>query len=60
MYLALPSCQITSLPADVGAFVFVLEAGGAISRRNGLAVSITVVDQLSSPTIPSAREIVES
>lgn len=40
-------------PADVEAFMSVLEAGGLIFRRDGAAVDIAVVDQLRGPTIPA-------
>ena len=40
-------------PADVRAFVSMLEAGGLIFRRDGQAVDIAVVDQLRGPTVPA-------
>ena len=40
-------------PADVEAFVSVLEAGGLTFRRHGEAVDIAVVDQLRGPLVPA-------
>ncbi len=40
-------------PADMEAFVSMLEAGGLIFRRNGQAVDIAVVDQLRGPFVPA-------
>lgn len=40
-------------PAEVEAFVSVLEAGGLIFRRDGQAVDIAVVDQLRGPSVPA-------
>ena len=38
-------------PADVEAYVSVLEAGGLVFRRDGQAVDFAVVDQLHGPTV---------
>lgn len=38
-------------PADVDAYVSVLEAGGLVFRRDGLAVDFAVVDQMYGPTV---------
>ncbi len=40
-------------PADVEAFVSILEAGGLIFRRDGQAVDIAVVDQLRGASVPA-------
>jgi len=40
-------------PADVGAYVSVLEAGGLVFRRGGQPVDFAVVDQLPGPTVPT-------
>lgn len=40
-------------PADVEAFMSMLEAGGLLFRRDGVAVDIAVVDQLRGPTVPA-------
>lgn len=40
-------------PADVEAFVSLLEAGGLIFQRNGQAVDLAVVDQLRGTTVPA-------
>lgn len=40
-------------PADVGAFVSMLEAGGLTYRKSGEAFDLAVVDQLRGPAIPA-------